>query len=117
MSACDAGGRLLIRAAPTAQAVDEGPDMMRSVFGANYHRLVELKNKYDPDNMFRHNQNIEPSRPPLVLGRCLGEVTKLTKVIGHCGKGVGLRGFGLGGSLRLAFPLEVPQQPFERVDE
>ena len=41
--------------------VDEGPDMMRSVFGANYPRLVALKNKYDPENLFRHNQNIKPT--------------------------------------------------------
>ena len=41
--------------------VDEGPDMMRSVFGANYPKLVELKNKYDPENFFRHNQNIKPT--------------------------------------------------------
>lgn len=41
--------------------VDEGPDMMRAAFGANYPRLVELKNEYDPKNLFRHNQNIKPT--------------------------------------------------------
>lgn len=41
--------------------VEEGADMMRSAFGANYLRLVELKNKYDPENLFRHNQNIKPT--------------------------------------------------------
>jgi FAD/FMN-containing dehydrogenase len=37
---------------------------VREAFGeAKYERLVALKDRYDPDNLFRHNQNIEPSRP------------------------------------------------------
>ncbi len=35
--------------------------MMRSAYGAAYPRLVEMKNKYDPKNLFRHNQNIKPT--------------------------------------------------------
>jgi hypothetical protein len=27
----------------------------------NYDRLVVLKNKYDPTNVFRHDQNIKPT--------------------------------------------------------
>jgi FAD/FMN-containing dehydrogenase len=38
---------------------DVGEDMMRSVFGSNYARLVELKAKYDPANFFSLNQNIK----------------------------------------------------------
>jgi FAD/FMN-containing dehydrogenase len=35
---------------------------VRSAFGAKkYRRLVAIKNEYDPENVFRHNQNIEPS--------------------------------------------------------
>jgi FAD/FMN-containing dehydrogenase len=35
--------------------------MMRASFGdANYERLVEVKSKYDPTNMFHLNQNIRP---------------------------------------------------------
>jgi FAD/FMN-containing dehydrogenase len=31
-------------------------------YGANFQRLVEVKNKYDPDNLFRQNQNIKPDK-------------------------------------------------------
>ncbi|SEV89016.1 FAD-binding oxidoreductase [Natrinema salifodinae] len=30
-------------------------------YGENYDRLVELKTEYDPENLFRMNQNIEPA--------------------------------------------------------
>ncbi len=40
---------------------EDGADMVRSAYGANYQRLVTLKNKYDPTNLFRHNQNIKPT--------------------------------------------------------
>jgi len=33
----------------------------RSAFGANYDRLVALKGRYDPENLFRHNNNIPPA--------------------------------------------------------
>lgn len=37
------------------------PEAAAAAFGANYQRLVELKNKYDPQNFFRMNQNIKPT--------------------------------------------------------
>ncbi|TMA10812.1 MAG: FAD-binding oxidoreductase [Deltaproteobacteria bacterium] len=37
------------------------PDRVRAAYGANYDRLVGLKKKYDPENLFRVNQNIRPS--------------------------------------------------------
>jgi FAD/FMN-containing dehydrogenase len=40
---------------------DEGPDRIRDAYSAAiYDRLVEIKTKYDPDNIFHHNQNIRP---------------------------------------------------------
>ena len=40
---------------------EEGADQVRAAYGANYQRLAELKQKYDPTNLFRHNQNIKPA--------------------------------------------------------
>jgi FAD/FMN-containing dehydrogenase len=41
--------------------LEEGDELVRTTFGANYERLVALKNKYDPGNLFRMNQNIKPT--------------------------------------------------------
>jgi FAD/FMN-containing dehydrogenase len=39
---------------------DEPSERLRSAYGANYDRLVEVKTRWDPNNLFRMNQNIEP---------------------------------------------------------
>jgi FAD/FMN-containing dehydrogenase len=39
---------------------EEGDPMMRQAFGPQYERLAALKRQYDPTNLFRLNQNIQP---------------------------------------------------------
>jgi hypothetical protein len=40
---------------------EEKDELVRAGYGPNYDRLVELKQKYDPDNLFRMNLNIAPA--------------------------------------------------------
>ena len=47
----------------------EEPVLVQTAYGANYERLVALKNTYDPTNVFHINQNIKPLRHGSVKGK------------------------------------------------
>ena len=40
---------------------DEADDRLRATYGDNFGRLAQIKAKWDPGNLFRVNQNIEPA--------------------------------------------------------
>jgi FAD/FMN-containing dehydrogenase len=44
------------------QTADEDEGRVRATYGRNFDRLVEVKETYDPENLFRRNRNIRPRR-------------------------------------------------------
>lgn len=47
--------------------MNEGQQRIKASYKDNYERLAKIKKKYDPDNLFRVNQNIVPKEGPEVL--------------------------------------------------
>jgi hypothetical protein len=43
----------------------EEAERIPAAHGTNYDRMVDVKNTYDPENLFRLNQNIRPTVSPL----------------------------------------------------
>jgi FAD/FMN-containing dehydrogenase len=44
---------------------DEGAERVRAAYpGATWDRLGEVKRRYDPENLFRQNQNVTPGGSP-----------------------------------------------------
>ena len=41
--------------------MNEGQDRVKASYRGNYDRLAQIKNRYDPDNTFHINQNIQPA--------------------------------------------------------
>ena len=42
--------------------VSEGEERVGAAYGSNLERLAKLKKRYDPDNVFRVNQNVAPAK-------------------------------------------------------
>jgi FAD/FMN-containing dehydrogenase len=59
MQPCSTGG---VYVNYLGREADEGAERVKAAYGPQaYQRLVALKNKYDPSNFFRFNQNIKPT--------------------------------------------------------
>ena len=44
--------------------MNEGKDRVKASYRGNYDKLAEIKRRYDPDNVFHINQNIQPAGKP-----------------------------------------------------
>jgi FAD/FMN-containing dehydrogenase len=40
---------------------EDEQDRVTKAYGQNYKKLADIKKKYDPNNLLKHNQNIKPS--------------------------------------------------------
>jgi FAD/FMN-containing dehydrogenase len=60
--------RLFNEAAPHATGgvyvnflTDDESDRLTNAYGGNLHRMAQIKARYDPNNLFRLNQNVKPA--------------------------------------------------------
>ena len=72
----DAGGYVNFMAGDDQERIEDN-------YKGNYDRLVDVKRKYDPDNLFHLNQNIKPSCSVPEVGCCL--VALIRTVLGGLG--------------------------------
>jgi hypothetical protein len=42
---------------------EESDERIHAAYGKNYERLVDVKTKWDRENLFRANKNIAPAKP------------------------------------------------------
>jgi Berberine and berberine like len=54
-------GGAMSRVSATATAFGDR-ELVRAAYGDNLQKLAEAKKRYDPDNLFRLNNNIAPAR-------------------------------------------------------
>ena len=57
----DAAAKYAIGSAYVNFMPEDETDRIEKVYGSNFKRLTAIKRKYDPDNLFRSNQNIKPA--------------------------------------------------------
>ena len=75
--------------------MEEGEERVRQAYGREkYDRLKRLKRKYDPENFFRLNQNVSPTRPgqPQILVRRLLQPGQGTDDRRACPRRLGIAG-------------------------
>ncbi|MCC8393038.1 FAD-binding oxidoreductase [Paraburkholderia sp. MMS20-SJTR3] len=58
---CDATRPFALGSVYVNFMTEEESGRIAEAYGPNYDRLVEVKNRYDPHNLFHHNQNIRPT--------------------------------------------------------
>ncbi len=74
---------------------DEDATALQAAYGANGNRLAEIKRRYDPDNVFHHNQNIAPAPAGAEEGRMTGDTVTTTAVTAVGRRGGRSEGDGL----------------------
>lgn len=57
----EVSGEIPLGCAYVNMMMEEGQDRIKTSYRDNYGRLTEVKNEYDPGNLFRVNQNVRPT--------------------------------------------------------